>query len=242
MSYILDALKKSEQERGHGNIPDVQTVHSSSLNYRNDKKAWWPYLLIIAVLLNLMAIIYFIIDRDQIRDLTHDQADANTANLPQTSQPMPGDIDIENIAINDKTEKNPQLSDSNIAASKSKTQAVETKGVSATTSRPLSTVNSQAEPKPASQPNIKTSDSNNLNIIEYYDLTESERQLIPTIIVSAHVYSSNPLQRSMVINSSFMEEGDYVLDGLILFEITPDGAIFNYQGTVFHYGVVSGWQ
>ena len=25
MSYILDALKKSEQERGHGTAPNVQT-------------------------------------------------------------------------------------------------------------------------------------------------------------------------------------------------------------------------
>ncbi|MBT8135059.1 MAG: hypothetical protein KJO03_11160, partial [Gammaproteobacteria bacterium] len=63
MSYILDALKKSEQERGHGNVPDVQTVHSSSLNYRDDKKAVWPYILIVAVLLNLLAIGYFIINQ-----------------------------------------------------------------------------------------------------------------------------------------------------------------------------------
>jgi len=65
MSYILDALKKSEQERGHGNIPDVQTVHTSSLNYRSEKKAYWPYILIAAVLLNLLAIVYFIVDKDQ---------------------------------------------------------------------------------------------------------------------------------------------------------------------------------
>ena len=37
MSYILDALKKSEQERGHGSIPGVQTVHSSSINYHHEK-------------------------------------------------------------------------------------------------------------------------------------------------------------------------------------------------------------
>lgn len=64
MSYILDALKKSEQERGHGNIPDVQTVHSSGLNYRNEKKSYWPYILIVAVLLNLLAIVYFTINKE----------------------------------------------------------------------------------------------------------------------------------------------------------------------------------
>ena len=62
MSYILDALKKSEQQRGQGAIPNVQTVHSSSLNYRDEKKTYWPYILITAVILNLTAVVYFIID------------------------------------------------------------------------------------------------------------------------------------------------------------------------------------
>ena len=53
MSYILDALKKSEQERGHGGIPGVQTVHSSALSY-SSKKTYWPYILIAAVTLNLL--------------------------------------------------------------------------------------------------------------------------------------------------------------------------------------------
>ena len=68
MSYILDALKKSEQQRAHGAIPNVQTVHTSSLNYRDEKKAYWPYILIIAVILNLTAIVYFIIDKGNISE------------------------------------------------------------------------------------------------------------------------------------------------------------------------------
>ena len=63
MSYILDALKKSEQERGTGAIPGVQTIHSSSLNY-NNQKTYWPYILIAAVLLNLVAILYFVFNKE----------------------------------------------------------------------------------------------------------------------------------------------------------------------------------
>ena len=84
--------------------------------------------------------------------------------------------------------------------------------------------------------------SERTNIIEFHELPESIKQELPAIIISAHIYSTNPAQRSIVINNNFMEEGDYVLDGLILYEITPDGAIFAYQGTLFNYGVVSGWQ
>lgn len=65
MSYILDALKKSEHERGRGNAPGVQTVHSASINYHNEKKSYWPYILITAVILNLIALIYFIVDKEK---------------------------------------------------------------------------------------------------------------------------------------------------------------------------------
>lgn len=46
----------------------------------------------------------------------------------------------------------------------------------------------------------------------------------------------------MVINDRSFEEGDYVMDGLILYKITPDGAIFKYKDLLFHDGVVSTWQ
>ena len=84
MSYILDALKKSEQERGHGNVPDVQTVHSSSLNYRNDKKAYWPYILIVAVILNLLAISYFIVNKEKPAQIPQVFED-NTANVQDSA-------------------------------------------------------------------------------------------------------------------------------------------------------------
>jgi hypothetical protein len=58
---------------------------------------------------------------------------------------------------------------------------------------------------------------------------------------SAHVYSSNPMQRSIVINGRFMEEGDNLGSDLVLNEITPEGAVFDFQGYRFHQGVVSSW-
>ena len=64
MSYILDALKKSEQDRGNGTVPGVQTVHSSSLNYHQEKNPVWPWFLVVLVAINLAAVIYFIQSKD----------------------------------------------------------------------------------------------------------------------------------------------------------------------------------
>ncbi len=222
MSYILDALKKSEQERGHGNIPDVQTVHSSSLNYRTEKKAYWPYILIAAVILNLLAIIYFIVDK---------QAVENTkATAPQTS------IATQTEVAPEKTETITQA----VIATRSESQN------SAIEKPKAKTIKTEIQPAEKPEPvAIKTEEpaiKQQTKILEFYELPESIKQDLPSIIISAHVYSTNPMQRSIVINNNFLEEGEYVLDGLTLHEITPDGAIFDYKDIRFSYGVVSGWQ
>ncbi|MBE9564276.1 MAG: general secretion pathway protein GspB [Proteobacteria bacterium] len=220
MSYILDALKKSEQERGHGNIPDVQTVHSSSLNYRNEKRAIWPYALIAVVSLNLLAITYFIVNKEE---------PASTQDVAQVVEisPAPEEKVITTVESEPYIEPTPELS--SIPAEK---QPVIKQLVA---SQPVATAPIK-ESKAVEYTEYKPT------IVDFYELPESIKQQIPVINISAHVYSSNSLQRSVVINNNFMEEGEYVLDGLILYEITPDGAIFNYQGTMFNYGVVSGWQ
>ena len=220
MSYILDALKKSEQERGHGNIPDVQTVHSSSLNYRSEKRAIWPYVLIAAVSLNLLAITYFIVNKEE---------PASTQDVIQAVEisPAPEEKIIAAVESEPYIEPTPEVS--SIPAVK---QPVIKQLVA---SQPAVTV-------PAAESKIVAATEYKPTIVDFYELPESIKQQLPVINISAHVYSSNPQQRSIVINNNFMEEGEYVLDGLILYEITSDGAIFNYQGTMFSYGVVSGWQ
>ena len=244
MSYILDALKKSEQQRGHGTIPDVQTVHSSGLSYRDEKKSYWPYMLITAVLLNLIAIVYFIMDKDSVSEnntmlVQHTSIDNNTektiaVNNPQTAAPEKQNINTTNINttnINTRTEPEKTKIDFPATAEpiKKKTTSTNNSGIIT----PRSNSNTAVNKRPV---------QSQKDIIDFYDLPASIQQQLPAIVVSAHIYSSNPLQRSIVINNNFMEEGEYVIDNLILHEITADGAIFDYEETRFHYSVVSGWQ
>ena len=238
MSYILDALKKSEQERGHGNVPDVQTVHSSSLNYRNDKKALWPYILIFAVMLNLLAIGYFIINKESPAEMPQpvtESANGIQANTVSQDPPAaPASMVDESIQL--QASKPSPVSTATTAEQSARKTAKKKDTASKATPAVSKTITERPEPQTAAA----ADDSE--DIIDFHELPESIKQQIPTITISAHVYSSNPLQRSIVINNNFMEEGEYILDDLVLYEITRDGAIFNYQGTLFNYGVVSGWQ
>lgn len=242
MSYILDALRKSELERKNGNIPGVQTVHSSGLNYHNEKNTYWPYLLIAAVILNIAIVLYFIFDKEQAvtnqTDVMHNTAIKN-------------DYEENVITVNTTTSENATEQTDTTLILNHEIKSTSTKPVPAL---PQSSINKQtntlATESSAKRNTIESNQaiSNHLTIedkpkiIDFYNLPESIKQQLPTITISAHVYSSNPLQRSIVINNNFMEEGEYVLDDLILIEITSGGAIFNYHGTLFSYPVISSWK
>lgn len=243
MSYILDALRKSELERKNGNIPGVQTVHSSGLNYHNEKNTYWPYLLISAVILNIAIVLYFILDKEQAvtnqTDITH-----NTAIKNDYEKNV---IDVNTTTTEDATEQ----TDTTLILN----QEIEPASIKPVPTPPQVTINKQTDTLPATESSAQRNTiesgqaiSNHRTvedkpkIIDFYNLPESIKQQLPTITISAHVYSSNPLQRSIVINNNFMEEGEYVLDNLILIEITSGGAIFNYHGTLFSYPVISSWQ
>jgi general secretion pathway protein B len=51
MSYILDALKKSEKERKRGKVPDILAVQDTLIQ-RPKKRLLWPYIFLIALLIN----------------------------------------------------------------------------------------------------------------------------------------------------------------------------------------------
>jgi general secretion pathway protein B len=211
MSYILDALKKSEQDRGHGSIPGVQTVHSSSLNYHQEKRPVWPWFLAALIVINLVAVIYFIQSKNTKEPIVNARTDVvneSPTNIVIKAEPFT------------KTKPMTQNSVPNVITTpaQNETTVFETQAIQ------------QTEPI---EPVFET--------VDLYDLPLNVRQHIPEMNFSAHVYSSNPLQRSLVINGRFMEEGSQINSELTLSEITSDGAVFNFQGYRFSTSVLSGW-
>ena len=225
MSYILDALKKSEQERGHGSAPNVQTLHSSSLNYHSNKTPLWPYFLLAAIGINLAALFYFIITKTDVEATAREQQaiTATEAAISGTTQTGMDDNVAAAAHASDQADSivyKPVFMPETGRKTGLKTVVASTQTAVVETRQPQDTRNT---------------------VLEMDELPFDVLQQIPTLEFSAHVYSSNPLQRSVVINGRFMEEGDRLSGDLFLSEITPDGAIFEFQGQLFHQGVVSAW-
>ena len=221
MSYILDALKKSEQERGHGTAPSVQTLHSSGISYHSRKSQLWPYFLLAAVIINLAALLYFIMT----------QSDADTSVAVHTANPQAA------TAVPDVQPT--------VALDRRVAQSVPTGPDESIVYKPVSMPGTHRTPAAVSPNTVSylppATEQFVPSIVEMSDLPFDVLQHIPALEFSAHVYSTNPQQRSIVINGRFMEEGDHVANDLYLSEITADGAIFDFQGQRFHQRVVSTW-
>jgi general secretion pathway protein B len=231
MSYILDALKKSEQERGHGTAPSVQTLHATGSHYHASKTHWWPYVLLAAIAVNLAALLYFmLIDTDVSPSAHNPQDSVITAQNESEAALVPSTLQDGVPRLSEAAEE---------IVYKPVLMPASTPVIAQETGRPA-----EFAPTPVrvSAPKPAVTQRDALLVVPQRDeLPADIQQHIPIMEFSAHVYSSNPLHRSIVINGRVMEEGDMFASDLLLSEITPKGAIFDYQGQLFHQNVVSAW-
>ena len=65
-------------------------------------------------------------------------------------------------------------------------------------------------------------------------LTAAQKAALPRIAVSGSSYSANPAHRMLIVNDQLVKEGEELAPGLTLEAIGPHSAIFNQRGTRFN--------
>lgn len=65
------------------------------------------------------------------------------------------------------------------------------------------------------------------------DLPFSTRSMLPELKLRGHVYSETPSQRMIMVNTSIVREGDTITPDLSLVEISEDGLILRFRDTLF---------
>lgn len=78
MSYVLDALKRSQQDRHQGQMPTLDD-QGQLMHLQKPKQAWWPYVLIAVLALNAIALIYVFGIRDTSSPVVTDGGSPITA-------------------------------------------------------------------------------------------------------------------------------------------------------------------
>jgi general secretion pathway protein B len=289
MSFILDALKKLEQKRQQGAVPDLMTIHAPE-RQKHEKRLIWPYLVLGALVLNagILAAVFrpweAEIKKPAVR-ASDEQLQKKAPQYPvqdvvKKSEPASASLQIKkNAAVPDKKPIVPKISsgsaknatdikkvapapkqDTPPASAEVKIKAPRQIEEAHDNNKPSSDVGTpealsmnpsqhemqilrnkikeEISQSGGSQPRKNTPVNNkevnsDEQVPDFSQLPEETKKELPNITISTHIYSNNPRSRIVNINGSTVKEGDEVIKGLKVREITMSGVILDYQGRRF---------
>lgn len=226
MSFILDALKKSEtdrQQQGAAEFAGVPTSHGRTRAPR------WLWILGLLLAINL-AVLLGLLMRPEARVAG---VDVEASLAPSTATTTPAAATTTPPA-------------SATAAEPSFVERV----AEARRNVPPRQENAPAreEPPPAVQARTELSaPANEVTVLQAAEPTAAEVAALPTFVevltngtiqlpelrIDIHVYSQARDDRFVFINMSKHREQSRLSEGPVVEEITPDGVVLNYEGTSF---------
>lgn len=204
MSFILDALKKSETERQQQSGGEFSTVPTSPANPRPTRWLW----LLAALLAINVAVLIGILLRPDVRTASTPLAEPLAAPPPVGQQPAEA-----------AATSTPTFADQ---VEQARRQQPEVEAPSVATEAAARTAAPRA-PAPGSRSGIQTIDELRL---------DGSLQL-PDLHIDIHVFSAEPDDRFVFINMVKHREQSQLAEGPVVREITPDGVILHYQGRTF---------
>lgn len=215
MSYILDALKKSDEERKRGVTPDPLTNHSvypghGSKKMPKSKSLLWSFV-VFSALTSIGYMTYSFTTKEKAIDTSTQLAPPQIlVKIPSSvkTQPSPANIsDQSNTAVNSSKKK----------------------------STPIVFEPPPIIPSGQTIPTRKPSPHQNtdLSIPFYAELPKNIQLAIPKLEYAGHTYSDASSKRIIIINNIILREGDAVEEGFYLKEITWQGVVLDFHGTIY---------
>lgn len=258
MSYILDALRKSETDRQQGRVPDLN--QSIQMVHKPRRKAL-PVGVWVALALFVNAAILAIIFWPGSGFLAS-TVDSHGTEKPET----PVRSSAADNPVKDEIPVVVQTEPAKAVVKKAETRPVaETQGTQAAAAEPAPTFAEEAFPEAEAGP--VTTDQPTLIVPnrEFSDSGDGDRtsaptfdfadgppvehlvekplsfqRKIPDLRFSSHIYASDPAARRVMINDNYLRPGD-TFSGIRVEAITSDGVVLSAFGETFRVGVVRDW-
>lgn len=221
MSFILDALKKSESERNRQSGPTLLEVRVAPPRSR---VPLWAIVIALAVLANLAVLGYLLLRPAPPAPAIVQSAPAATA-APATPVPaqIPGTAASSagaSVLPDPATVTTPLPASSSSSTAPVQDSADYAPAIAA--HNPAGAALSQSGPSPASDMGLPT-----IN-----DLNASGANL-PELRLSLHVYDADPSRRYVLLNSTRLREGETTPDGIHLERITEGGVVLSWRNRRF---------
>jgi general secretion pathway protein B len=233
MSFILDALKKSESDRQRQNGPALFEVKVAP---RRAGLPLWAIAIAALLGINLVIVMWML--------LRHPAAHPDAATAAVTT-PTPAAMAAPAAQPQAVPLPSPPVAAAVAPASASVTvptpvaNAAQAQGLppaaAGTTAAGAAEVNAEdsapaAEPAPMLGSHVRRGTADGVPL--YQDAAVVPGTHIPQLRLDLHVYAPSPAERFAMINMKKLREGDLV-DGARVESITPDGVILSYSGSRF---------
>jgi general secretion pathway protein B len=222
MSFILDALKKSEIERQRQSAPGLIDARPSP---RRSRMPLWVTILCILLGVNLLALTYVVLRKSVAPAPASRPADA-----PQAAAAAPEARPFS--PLDGAPEYAPEIP---VAP----TAATPTPDAAPPEPRPARTAppgNAGADALPHSGPELTDAETNAETdevLPTISEVSLSGAQALPELHLDVHVYATKPADRFVYINMRKYHEGAKLQEGPTVERIRRDGVVLNDQGVRF---------
>ncbi|MGD2137493.1 MAG: general secretion pathway protein GspB [Gammaproteobacteria bacterium] len=210
MSYILEALKKADQERSIGEVPDLEAAHWGVRRRERSYRWLWVVAALLAVNGILIAVL---LGRD----------------VPE-SVPVAGN---QGAAVETEPARAPVPETGMVEAPAPLRRRVPPEA-RPRTPEPVASV-SQAAPagSAAARPSPARSRPQGSAVPGWDELSLEFRSTFTPPRLDVHVYADEPARRFILVDLKKYREGDTLQSGAVLEKILPGSVQLNYQGTRF---------
>jgi len=208
MSYILDALRRSQVERSRGRVPDLHTPASSHVGHLPVLQAgqpvawgvWWVIGALILLAAALLLVWRWPASTEDTTNTVTSTAAVDPAE-PALAQPAPPTPPV-------VQEKPPAPEKAVVHPSAPVT--------SPTVEEPPTTPSTPMEPTPSP-------------IFALADLPPAVRNQLPALQLAGLTYSANPAHRMVIVNGQVLHEGETAAPELVLERIETQRTVWRFQ-------------
>ncbi len=257
MSFILDALKKSESARQRQAGPSLFEVKVSAPKRGLPN---WAIVLGALLLINIAVFGWVLLRRPAPQATAVASAKSGTEAVPARAMPPAASGSVARTAgpvasSQDGTEGIPPASldstrqaptaasggsppgapGSSPGGGPAGAQEPAASAQSAAGAAPGPAADS-ADFAPAIQPPAQSgseAQENAADLPRYQDLAATPGVSLPSLHLDLHVYDANPRKRYVMINMQTLRQGDSLSDGVTVVSIRPDGVVLSYDGRQF---------
>jgi general secretion pathway protein B len=222
MSFILDALKKSEIERQRQSVPGLMDTRSSP---RRNRLPVWALALGLLLGMNLL-VLTFVLTRKSA-PAAHATKAADAASVPAAAAPP----ETQHFSPLDTAPAPVYAPEIPVAAGDSPAPVRPPMARKPSAGTGIGEMHPAHHPDPLLTDEDSKADQELLPSISEMNLTGA--QTLPELHLDVHVYATRPADRFVYVNTRKYHEGATLQEGPTIEHIRRDGVVLSYHGMRF---------